>query len=110
LSRAGFDLYRNLVNTPAFFALLPPVGGLACLDLGCGERHITRLLAGRGARAAALDVVESFITAAVGVGRRGISYTVEHAAQVTIARPSSLAAGPRSVIESRGGGLGGEPG
>ena len=24
LSRAGFDRYRDLVNTPAFFRLLPP--------------------------------------------------------------------------------------
>jgi hypothetical protein len=35
LSRAGLDRYRDLVNTPAFFRLLPPVDGLACLDLGC---------------------------------------------------------------------------
>jgi trans-aconitate methyltransferase len=47
LTRAGFDVYRDLVNTPAFFALLPPVDGRLCLDLGCGEGHNTRLLAGR---------------------------------------------------------------
>jgi trans-aconitate methyltransferase len=46
MSRAGFDRYRDLVNTPGFFALLPPVDGLTCLDLGCGEGHNTRLLAG----------------------------------------------------------------
>jgi SAM-dependent methyltransferase len=74
LSRAGFDRYRDLVNTPAFFALLPPVDGLLCLDLGCGEGHNTRLLAGRGARVAALDVAESFISAAAGIGHEGISY------------------------------------
>ena len=28
LSRAGFDVYRDLVNTPAFFELLLPVAGL----------------------------------------------------------------------------------
>ena len=76
LSRAGFDFYRDLVNTPAFFALLPPVDGLVCLDLGCGEGHNTRLLAGHGARVAALDVAESFITAAAEAGRNGISYLV----------------------------------
>lgn len=76
LSRAGFDRYRDLVNTPAFFELLPPVDGLACLDLGCGEGHNTRLLASKGARVAALDVAESFITAAAGENRRGISYVV----------------------------------
>ena len=74
LSRAGLDFYRDLVNTPAFFALLPPVDGLACLDLGCGEGHNTRLLASRGARVAALDVAESFITAAAEAGLDGISY------------------------------------
>ena len=74
MSRAGFDRYRDLVNTPAFFALLPPVDGLTCLDLGCGEGHNTRLLAGRGARVAALDVAESFITAAAEIPHRGIRY------------------------------------
>ena len=76
MSRAGFDVYRDLVNTPAFFELLPPVDGLMCLDLGCGEGHNTRLLAGRGARIAALDVAESFITAAAGQDRSGICYLV----------------------------------
>jgi SAM-dependent methyltransferase len=76
LSRAGFDRYRDLVNTPAFFGLLPPVDGLVCLDLGCGEGHNTRLLAGKGARVAALDVAESFITAAAGQDRNGICYVV----------------------------------
>src|SRR5215470_8285762 len=76
LSRAGFDRYRDLVNTPAFFGLLPPVDGLVCLDLGCGEGHNTRLLAGKGARVAALDVAESFITAAVERDWSGIRYLV----------------------------------
>ena len=76
LSRAGFDRYRDLVNTPAFFTLLPPVAGLLCLDLGCGEGHNTRLLAGRGARVAALDVAESFIAAAAEAGGHGIRYLV----------------------------------
>jgi SAM-dependent methyltransferase len=76
LSRAGFDLYRDLVNTPAFFALLPPVDGLVCLDLGCGEGHNTRLLANHGARVAALDVAESFIAAATQADRSQTSYLV----------------------------------
>ena len=73
LSRAGFDLYRDLVNTPAFFELLPPVDGLVCLDLGCGEGHNTRLLAGKGARIAALDIAESFIAAATEAGPAGFA-------------------------------------
>ena len=80
LSRAGFDRYRDLVNTPAFFRLLPPVDGLACLDLGCGEGHNTRLLASKGAHVAALDVAEAFITAAAGQDHSGICYMVGDAA------------------------------
>ena len=76
MSRAGFDVYRDLVNTPAFFALLPPVDGLLCLDLGCGEGHNTRLLAGQGARIVALDVAESFIAAAAREDGRGIRYLI----------------------------------
>jgi SAM-dependent methyltransferase len=76
LSRAGFDRYRDLVNTPAFFALLPPVTGLLCLDLGCGEGHNTRLLAAAGAQVVAVDIVEAFIAAAAGAGRDGIDYLV----------------------------------
>ncbi len=76
LSRAGFDVYRDLVNTPAFFAMLPPVDRLSCLDLGCGEGHNTRLLAAKGARIVALDIAESFVAAAVEAGPRGIRYIV----------------------------------
>jgi SAM-dependent methyltransferase len=75
-SRAGFDFYRDLVNTPAFFALLPPLAGLSCLDLGCGEGHNTRLLADRGARVVALDVSELFIEAAARDDRRRIRYLI----------------------------------
>ena len=50
LARAGYDVYRDHLNTPAFFAMLPEVRGLAGLDIGCGGGHNTRLLARRGAR------------------------------------------------------------
>jgi len=76
MSRAGFDRYRDLVNTPGFFALLLAVDGLTCLDLGCGEGHNTRLLAGRGARVVAVDIAESFIAAAAGIPHQGIRYLV----------------------------------
>lgn len=76
LSRAGFDVYRDLVNTPAFFALLPPIDGLRCLDIGCGEGHNTRLLAGRGAEVVALDIARAFIEAAAREDRRSIRYLV----------------------------------
>jgi SAM-dependent methyltransferase len=66
LTRAGYDVHRDLVNTPAFLARLPPLDGRRCLDLGCGEGHNTRLLTDRGADViVALDIVEVFVRAAV---------------------------------------------
>ncbi len=61
LSRAGYDVYRDCFNTPAFFEMLPGVAGLSGLDIGCGEGHNTRLLAGRGARMAAIDISDIFV-------------------------------------------------
>jgi ubiquinone/menaquinone biosynthesis C-methylase UbiE len=61
LSRAGYDVYRDHLNTPGFLAMLPDVNGLSGLDIGCGEGSNTRLLAGRGACMTALDVSEVFI-------------------------------------------------
>ncbi len=61
LSRAGYDLYRDYLNTPAFFDMLPEVAGLSGLDIGCGEGHNTRILADRGARVTAIDISEDFI-------------------------------------------------
>jgi ubiquinone/menaquinone biosynthesis C-methylase UbiE len=45
LSRQGWDVYRDAVNTPAFLHLLPDVNGKKGLDVGCGEGHNTRLFA-----------------------------------------------------------------
>jgi ubiquinone/menaquinone biosynthesis C-methylase UbiE len=61
LARAGYDVYRDYLNTPAFFDMLPNVAGLAGLDIGCGEGHNTRLLAKCGARVTAIDIAETFI-------------------------------------------------
>jgi SAM-dependent methyltransferase len=61
LSRAGYDTYRDHLNTPAFFHMLPPVDGLLGLDIGCGEGYNTRLLAQRGARVTAFDISEIFV-------------------------------------------------
>ena len=76
LSRAGFDVYRDLVNTPAFFAMLPSVADCSGLDLGCGEGHNTRLLAERGANVVALDIADAFVAAAAAVGRGGIRFVI----------------------------------
>lgn len=61
LVRAGYDHYRDGLNTPAFLAMLPDVGGLSGLDVGCGEGHNTRMVAGRGARMVGIDVSGNFI-------------------------------------------------
>ena len=61
LSRAGYDTYRNYLNTPAFFELLPEVDGLKGLDLGCGEGYNTRLLAEHGANVIGLDISSVFV-------------------------------------------------
>jgi len=61
LARAGYDIYRDGLNTPAFLAMLPDVDGLAGLDIGCGEGHNTRLLAKRGARMTGIDISAVFV-------------------------------------------------
>jgi SAM-dependent methyltransferase len=59
--RAGYDIYRDALNTPAFLAMLPPIAGLAGLDVGCGEGGNTRLLARLGARMHAIDIAPTFV-------------------------------------------------
>ncbi len=61
LARAGYDIYRDFFNTPAFFDMLPNVTGLRGLDIGCGEGHNTRLLAKRRAHVTAIDIAAAFI-------------------------------------------------
>ena len=61
LVREGYDLYRDKLNTPAFFEMLPPIDGLKGIDIGCGEGHNTRELAKRGATMSAIDISEVFI-------------------------------------------------
>jgi SAM-dependent methyltransferase len=88
LARAGYDVYRDYLNTPAFFAMLPDVHELVGLDIGCGEGHNTRLLAKRGARVTAVDIAEVFITYAKQEEEReplGIDYRVASAVALPFA-------------------------
>jgi len=88
LARAGFDVYRDFLNTPAFFAMLPDVNGLSGLDIGCGEGHNTRLLAQRRALMTAIDISEVFIAhASHAEGREpsGIDYVVASAVDLPFA-------------------------
>ncbi len=71
LARAGYDKWRDHANTPAFLAMLPEVRGLRGLDVGCGEGGNTRLLAGRGARMAAIDISRVFLGHAAEAERGG---------------------------------------
>ncbi len=85
LVRAGFDIYRDGLNTPAFLRLLPDVQGQRGLDIGCGEGHNTRLLAKRGARMIGVDIAPKFIEYAVESEKRdpfGIEYLVASAVRL----------------------------
>src|SRR5437867_7495255 len=89
LARAGYDVYRDYLNTPAFFAMLPDVTGLWGLDIGCGEGHNTRLLAKRGARVTALHIAEVFIAHAKQAEEDeplGIDYRVASAVDLPFAK------------------------
>jgi len=66
LSRLGYDVYRDLVNTPAFMDMLPDVFNLSGLDIGCGEGHNTRLVTDRGANMTAIDLAPTFVRNARG--------------------------------------------
>src|SRR5512143_1500727 len=85
LSRAGYDVYRDYLNTPAFMEMLPDVAGLRGLDIGCGEGHNTRLLARRGARVTAVDISGVFIGHALEAERQapmGIDYRIASAVEL----------------------------
>lgn len=85
LTRKGYDLYRDHLNTPAFLEMLPQVEGQNGLDIGCGEGHNTRLLAARGAKMTALDISEVFIQhakAAEAEAPLGIAYQVASATEL----------------------------
>jgi SAM-dependent methyltransferase len=60
-ARAGYDIYRDGLNTPAFLEMLPLIQGLTGLDIGCGEGSNTRELARLGARMWAIDIAPTFI-------------------------------------------------
>jgi ubiquinone/menaquinone biosynthesis C-methylase UbiE len=88
LARAGYDVYRDYLNTPAFFGMLPDVQGLSGLDIGCGEGHNTRLLAERGARVTAIDISKVFVQQAADLEVQqpaGIAYQVASAVQLPYA-------------------------
>ncbi|MDH3732880.1 MAG: class I SAM-dependent methyltransferase [Gemmatimonadota bacterium] len=85
LSRAGYDIYRDSFNTPAFLQMLPDIEGLRGIDIGCGEGWNTRQVAAMGARITAIDVARRFIGFAVEEEREspvGIDYAVANAVEL----------------------------
>lgn len=80
--RAGFDIYRDHLNTPAFFSILPDIRNLSGIDIGSGEGYNTRLLAQKGAKLKAVDIAENFIQKAIEAEKEnplGIEYIVASA-------------------------------
>jgi SAM-dependent methyltransferase len=87
-ARAGYDIYRDGLNTPAFLDMLPPVRGLCGLDIGCGEGSNTRKLALLGARMHAIDVAPTFICHARDAERAeplGVRYLIADATDLPFA-------------------------
>ena len=62
--RAGWDKYREQLNNPAFFGMLPDLRGKRVLDIGCGEGYNTRKSADLGASVVGIDISEAMIAAA----------------------------------------------
>lgn len=88
IARAGFDIYRDYLNTPAFFDMLPSVKGLHGIDIGCGEGYNTRLLCERGVTMTAIDISEVFIEKAKEAEAQhplGINYQVASAIELPFA-------------------------
>ena len=61
LARMGYDRSRDLINSPAFFKMLPDISNFKGLDIGCGEGHNTRITARKGAKLDAIDISKVFI-------------------------------------------------
>ena len=59
--RAGYDIYRDALHTPAFLEMLPDVEGLNGLDVGCGEGANTRSLARASAKMTGIDIAPTFV-------------------------------------------------
>ena len=90
-ARAGYDIYRDRLNTPAFLDMLPPVRGLSGLDVGCGEGYNTRQLARLGARMQAIDIAPTFIRHAQETEQTeplGVEYSVADATDMPFASSS----------------------
>lgn len=90
-ARAGYDIYRDALNTPAFLTMLPPIAGLVGLDVACGEGGNTRQLARLGARMHAIDIAPTFVRHAQALeeaDRLGIVYQLADGMDLPFAEAS----------------------
>jgi ubiquinone/menaquinone biosynthesis C-methylase UbiE len=79
LVRMGYDVYRNYVNTPEFFRILPNIAQLKGIDIGCGEGYNTRIASKKGAQMIGIDISKTFIEKAIEEEKKtplGIEYKV----------------------------------
>src|SRR3989338_7036387 len=60
-SHAGYDLVRNLINTPTFLELLPDITESTGLDVGCGDGYNTRLIAKQCKKLTSIDLSKKFL-------------------------------------------------
>lgn len=85
LTRLGYDRCRDLINSPAFFKMLPDISNLKGLDIGCGEGYNTRIAAKKGAKLTAIDISKVFIDYAVDTENnnpQNIKYQVSSATEL----------------------------
>ncbi len=85
LARLGYDQCRDLINSPAFFKMLPDISNLKGLDIGCGEGYNTRIAAKKGAKLIAIDISEVFINHAKETEKQeplGIKYEIANGTEL----------------------------
>jgi ubiquinone/menaquinone biosynthesis C-methylase UbiE len=85
LSRMGYDRCRDLINSPAFFKMLPDISNSYGIDIGCGEGYNTRIAAEMAAKMVAIDISELFIKYAKQKERQkplGIKYQIANATKL----------------------------
>jgi SAM-dependent methyltransferase len=104
LSRAGYNTSRDLLNTPAFLDLLgPAVPAQTGLDIGCGDGHLTRILAQRGLKMTGIDIAPTFVRHArdhESISPLGIDYVLGNAQQLPFADASfDLVTGMMSFMD-----------
>lgn len=85
LARMGYDIYRNYVNTPEFFRILPKISQMRGIDIGCGEGFNTRIACKNGAQMIGIDISKIFIEKAIEEEKKdplGIKYKLANATNI----------------------------